>query len=432
MADFTPIATMVKGPSIDPAQVTGLVNMGRVSQQFQKEQELLPYEIEAGKAQSATTQTQSESTKFDLLKKKQGSIASGYVSMINDPLIVEAERNPSAVDSKKLADAMMKWGKQQGAELGIDSRTVSQLTQPYVDMALTRPDQLRNYLKQRHILGLDNALRTEAIGGVAPNVGGNQQAPSGAPMNAPAGGGNAPGSKAPTLQLPYPVRQAGQPYNQLPSEPKDLAEGQSYRDSLVKRQTNLPTSKRNIEEVIKKANELQKEEWGDGAGFLGMAGRNLSTFLGTEQGIRYKELSKDLANAAIANIQAVGGSMDTVSGQQLTRMANGDETFPPKVLIEIARRTQADMTNLDMQASGAQKFAQKFGDNNMKAFQQQWSANAGDGKVFQVINISNDPNLNQDQKQKMVNKLLGEDKKERDKFNIQYLNIKKLTDTGSL
>ena len=408
-----------------------IIILNKIKDLTQKEQELLPYEIEAGKAQSATTQTQSESSKFDLLKKKQGSIASGYVSMINDPLIVEAERNPSAVDSKKLADTMMKWGQQQGAELGIDNKTVSQLTQPYVDMALTRPDQLRNYLKQRHILGLDNALKTEAIGGVAPNVGGNQQAPSGAPMNAPAGG-NAAASEAPTLQLPYPVRQAGQPYNQLPSEPKDLAEGQSYRDSLVKRQTNLPTSKRNIEEVIKKANELQKEEWGDGAGFLGMAGRNLSTFLGTEQGIRYKELSKDLANAAIANIQAVGGSMDTVSGQQLTRMANGDETFPPKVLIEIARRTQADMTNLDMQASGAQKFAQKFGDNNMKAFQQQWSANAGDGKVFQVINISNDPNLNLEEKQKMVNKLLGNDKKEREKFNKQYQNIKKLTDTGSL
>lgn len=429
MADFTPIATMVKGPSIDPAQVTGLVNMGRVSQQFQKEQELLPYEIEAGKAQAATTQTQSESSKIDLLKKKQGAIASGYVSMINDPLIVEAERNPNAVDSKKLADTMMKWGKQQGAELGLDNKTVSTLTQPYVDMALSNPNQLRNYLKQRHILGLDNALKTEAIGGVAPNVGGAQQAPSGAPASSAP---NATTQQAPALQLPYPVRQAGQPYNQLPSEPKDLAEGQAYRNRLVDRQTNMPTSKRNIDEVIKKAGELEKEEWGGGAGFIGATGRNLSTFLGTEQGIRYKELSKDLANAAIANIQAVGGSMDTVAGQQLTRMANGDETFPPKVLIEIARRTQGDITNLDMQASGAQKFAQKFGDNNMKAFQQQWSSNAGDGKVFQVINISNDPNLSLEDKQKMVNKLLGNDKKQRDQFNKQYQNIKKLTETGSL
>lgn len=73
MADFTPIATMVKGPSIDPAQVTGLVNMGRVSQQFQKEQELLPYEIAMGKAQSNTAELenlykhQAASTR-DLLK----------------------------------------------------------------------------------------------------------------------------------------------------------------------------------------------------------------------------------------------------------------------------------------------------------------------------------------------------------------------------
>ena len=67
-------------------------------------------------------------------------------------------------------------------------------------------------------------------------------------------------------------------------------------------------------------------------------------------------------------------------------MANGDETYPPKILIQIARRTQAEMTNLDMQAEGAQKFAQRFGDNNMKAYQQMWSKNA-DSKIFQIINL---------------------------------------------
>ena len=85
-----------------------------------------------------------------------------------------------------------------------------------------------------------------------------------------------------------------------------------------------------------------------------------------------------------------------------------------------------------MQASGAQKFAQRFGDNNMNAFKQMWSKNAGDGKVFQVMNIANDPNLSAEDKKKAVDTLLGTDKKQREIFNQQYLNIKKLSETGSL
>jgi hypothetical protein len=40
-----------------------------------------------------------------------------------------------------------------------------------------------------------------------------------------------------------------------------------------------------------------------------------------------------------------------------------------------------------MQASGAQKFSQRFGDNNMKAYQQAWNANARDTKIFEAMNI---------------------------------------------
>jgi hypothetical protein len=62
---------------------------------------------------------------------------------------------------------------------------------------------------------------------------------------------------------------------------------------------------------------------------------------------------------------------------------------PTGVLINIARRVQADQTNIDMQANGAQKFAQQYGDNNLKAYQQLWNANA-DTKIFEVMNIYKD------------------------------------------
>jgi hypothetical protein len=40
-----------------------------------------------------------------------------------------------------------------------------------------------------------------------------------------------------------------------------------------------------------------------------------------------------------------------------------------------------------MQASAAQQFGSRFGDNNMKAFQQAWNSNSRETKIFEAINI---------------------------------------------
>jgi hypothetical protein len=98
--------------------------------------------------------------------------------------------------------------------------------------------------------------------------------------------------------------------------------------------------------------------------------------------------------------------------------------------VEIARRVQADQTNLDLQAKGAQQFAQKFGDNNMKAYQQAWNANA-ESKVFEAMNIYNA--ISDPQKRKtQIDNLLGNDPKKRQEFFDKYNNIQKLSTTGSL
>ena len=231
--------------------------------------------------------------------------------------------------------------------------------------------------------------------------------------------------------LPYPVRNPNTPYLPFPTEQKDQDEGFKNRNSLVTRQSTLTTDRRNLLEAKQVAKELEKEEWGGGAGILGMTGRNLSTFLGTEMGIKYKQLSKDLANVQISNIQAKGGSLDTVAGQQLTKMANGDETYPPKVLLNIISRAQADMTELDKKANAAQKFASRFGDNNMKKFQQEWQKNA-DSRVFELYNIFNDPDMTQSEKEKARDKILPKDAKQRKLFQEKWNNIQKLEQTGSL
>lgn len=232
-------------------------------------------------------------------------------------------------------------------------------------------------------------------------------------------------------QLPYPVRTPTTVTPYAPTEKADQDSGFKNRNVLVDRQSNLTTDRRNLNEAKQAAKELAKEEWAQGAGFLGMAGRNLSTFLGTEMGVKYKQLSKDLANVQISNIQAKGGSLDTVAGQQLTKMANGDETYPPKVLLNIINRAQADMTEIDKKATAAQKFSSKFGDNNFKSFQQMWSKNA-DSRIFELNNIYNDPELGIKEKEAAKSRLFPKGEKERKVFIEKWNNIKKLEETGSL
>ena len=228
------------------------------------------------------------------------------------------------------------------------------------------------------------------------------------------------------MQLQYPVRRAGDIRPLAPNEAVDTEKGATYRNSLTTRQTDLSASRRNLDEVIKAATQIEKEDLFS-SGVLGAATRTIKGMVGDP---KYKQLSKDLANVQISNIQAQGGSMDTVAGQQLTKMANGDETYPPEVLINIARRTYSDLTNLDMQATGASKFAQKYGDSNLNTFKRMWSNNA-DSKVFEAMSVYE--NVKDPVKAKEeINKLLGSDPKQRQQFFNKYNNIKKLTATGEL
>jgi len=270
------------------------------------------------------------------------------------------------------------------------------------------------------------ATFTPATGAATP-LGINQTQQAGQQLGQQMGQQNAPQGVTPMqMNLQYPVRTAGDIRPLSPSEETDRANGQKYRSDLLNRQNNLATARRNLDEVIKDAEQISKEDLFS-TGVLGAAERNIKGALGDE---KYKRLSKAIANVQKANIQAQGGSMDTVAGQHLEKMASGDETYPPEVLKSIARQTYADVTNLDMQANAAQKFAQKYGDNNINTFKQMWAKNA-DSKVFEAINIFHqisDPKKRKEE----IDKLLGDDKNARQDFYTKYKNIQKLEATGEL
>jgi hypothetical protein len=267
-----------------------------------------------------------------------------------------------------------------------------------------------------------------SVGAAAPTatfgVAGGMQAP--AQPSGPVGAG---AEVAPGMRVPYPIRKADQPYMPEPTEVRDQTAGQEYRTRMVNAQGDLPTGRRNVEEVIKQANLLNENlyEFEKGGGLAGQVGRKIRMAINSAD---YDILAKDLARLALSNASAMGGAGNTVSGLDMQQVANGTIKMPPEKLVEIARRVQSDQTNLDLQAKGAQQFAQRFGDNNMKAYQQAWNANA-DSKVFEAMNIYN--SISDPQKRKtQIDNLLGNDQKKRQEFFDKYNNIQKLSTTGSL
>jgi hypothetical protein len=247
------------------------------------------------------------------------------------------------------------------------------------------------------------------------------QAPAqAAPMMAQAGQANA------GFALPYEPPRPGIPRATTPSETTDLATGQKYRTDLITGQQTVPKAVRNVDAVLSGIKELEKDRKFT-TGKPEEVERAIRQFFGDE---RFKQLSKDIANVELAVLQASGQSMTTDAGKSLVAKANGDETYPPSVLLSVATRLAGDLTRLDMEARGAQKFAQQFGDSNLPAYRQAWAANA-DQKIFEAMFIQKnerDPK----RRQEALNKLLPDDAQELMEFKTKLQNIKRLSDTGRL
>ncbi len=280
--------------------------------------------------------------------------------------------------------------------------------------SITTTSQGQTILTQPSVAGSTPTATIGVAGGLQNTPG----QPGGAPVQKPVIG---------NLPMPYPVRSASQPYAPEPTEAADQAAGQAFRTRLVEAQGGLPQSRRNVEEVIKQATGIGENLKFPSGGVMGRLEQKVLMALKSDE---YDMLAKDLANMALSNTKAMGGVGNTVAGLDMQAVANGTVKVPTNVLINIARRVQADQTNIDMQANGAQKFAQQYGDNNMKAYQQLWNANA-DTKVFEAMNIYRD--ITDPTKRKFeIEKLLGSDPVKRQEFYNKYQNIKKLSETGGL
>ena len=251
---------------------------------------------------------------------------------------------------------------------------------------------------------------------------------AGVPLMQPAVAAQPKGVTAEAMSMRYPVRQQGQAFLPTQGEEADREIGMKYVNGLVSLQPQMQTTRRNIQEVVSKATEIEKNAIRS-TGFLGAAERKIREFIGDPN---YQQLSKDLANLQISLIQSKGGSLDTVAGQSLAQHANGDKTYAPDVLRAIARRTYGDVLATEAEGAAADLFRQRYGDANHAAFKQLWSKNS-DSRVFELMGLED---LVQDPKeQEKVTKeviLKGLSPKQIDELTRKYRNIKRLRETGSL
>jgi len=465
MADFgirPDIPLGVQGPK--RTSIGDLLGTATKAMEYSRLSELYPELIKK-------TQQEVRSGELGIAEKELTGMVSRLSSAINNPMVIQAEQDPNSVDQQKLIQYITTAGRDHAKAMKIDPKRADELLAPIIRVATDNPGMLRGALKEELLSRLDNASRVSTLGGAGAigvsTIPTNQPAfrrPGVTPeaMTAPIGAAvspvppsevqAAPITQQPVAQppvqapvqaqaapmtaqagradagfaLPYEPPRPGIPRATTPSEATDLATGQKYRGDLIATQTTVNKSARNVDAVLSGIRELEKDRRFT-TGSLQQAEKAVREFFGDEQ---FKQLSKDLAILELATIQASGQSMSTDAGKALVAKANGDETYPPSVLKSVATRVAGDIIRLDMEAKGAQKFAQQFGDSNLTAYRQAWSANA-DQKIFEAMYI-NKNERDPKRRSEALDKLLPTDAAELQEFKTKLQNIKRLSDTGRL
>jgi hypothetical protein len=143
-------------------------NLLKLRLMFQKKQP--SQESQHQKQATSSAESTAERDRLNLLAQKQKQIANSQISMINNPLVIAAEKNPTAANKEALVNLVMQNGMTMARDLNIKPDEAKSLLQPYIDIAANDPGNLRGYFKQRHIQGLDESARTSALSPSGVNV----------------------------------------------------------------------------------------------------------------------------------------------------------------------------------------------------------------------------------------------------------------------
>jgi hypothetical protein len=452
---------MAKGINIDPSISLGvkppavmtlpdMLNLARGAQQFRQAEQLMPLQLEQQQAQTGAAKTAEMAASENLGKSRADKVFGIVGGFMNDPRIASGDR-------QKTVEAMLEIRRKAIAS-GVPEAQVEAILSPISATAAHNPQALpqmiSNVIEAQAGSAAQLGLKTPELvtsGGAPallrrgpgtleeprliesapkPSASASQGVTSEmltapiTPKAAPIAPQAAPAD--PGYSLRFPPRAAGDIRPFAPGEENARATGEKTRTALVEAQSSVPKAQRSVSEVIRVANDLAKDvrfQTGRPADIE----RAIRTTLGED---RYKELSKDIANAQLALLKAEGGNLETDAGKALVARATGDETYPPDVLVKIARRLNGQLAEVDARATGAQAFARRFGDANLPEFQQAWSSNS-DLRIFEMMAAVRDIRNPKDQKA-ALDAILPKNPEELREMMQKYENIKRLTATGTL
>jgi hypothetical protein len=420
MADFSPSIFSPQGQpnyQINPVagnkyqQQDGMTQLSDILK-LSKEAQTLPSQIETAKAQAQTAQATANKAVLDNLVAHTSNAISNLQTL-------RTKENITPDDIVKLVTKTVT--NAGGSQQAIDQVL---MTLPQNPTQL----QLKAWIAQQeanaagHLTALEKGYPNGINPAQLPSTYGGQAAVSETKQGVP--------DYSQPVQAPYPIPIAGQPRSLNPSEEGDRAAGEKYRLTLKSIQNQYAALRQNYDKLVDQAELIAGSTIFGGA--AGTAERALRAKIGTPE---YQQLSKDLANAQIADIQANGGSLEGVAGQQLLAHANGTVIYDPKVLVDIARRRAANLENVYSQSFGADKANEKFGDANVnRKFRTEWNKNANDNAVFEMKYIFSHAKT-PEEGSKAVAKYIQESgltAEKRKELATKYLNLQKLEKEGSL
>lgn len=179
------------------AEQANPLTIQKAQMEIEQAQKINPLAVGKSTEELAQQKVKTESDTLGFAEKQMEKIARGQIRMINNPLIIAAEKTPDAIDKTQLRKLVEENGLKTAKDLGIPLDKAKDLLAPYIDRAVNDPSSLRQYYKERHLEGLDAASRTNALNpsGVAVDYGTGGQVTSTNQFSAVPSGTAIPGTQ---------------------------------------------------------------------------------------------------------------------------------------------------------------------------------------------------------------------------------------------
>lgn len=313
---------------------------------------------EAG-SKASKAATEAESTSQDLAAKQHQKIANEQIGLMNDALVIKAEQNPNSLTSdekNKLVQLVTKTGQTIGKNIGLKDNLITQLNQPYVDLATSNPQGLRAYIKERHIAGLDGPARTGALtpSGIAVDTGQQTYTSNTNPFAATGEGQIIPGSLA-QKELPptTPIMQGTTPgylgpqRKAQPAAPSPDAE----RDAILQKERKDAAAAGRTQDVAALDREIARNQGNRGFVASGLPAGAAESIKGNVDEMNSHFSGLNATAAQLARTGALVGNIKSLADKAITGTEQGRKAYVNGLLDSFGlgnKKTQDLQTNTNL------------------------------------------------------------------------------------